>query len=431
MNNFSKNTLTENQDSRIADILEQAMAAAKGNNWLLVTQCLQELPLERHRKPSQPPRERSTARKGSHGVMLDEGDRDIILKLALEVLAEGDFQERWEVAKIFPAMGEIAIAPLTDIISDENADLECRWFTCRILGEFPQSVVVMSLIQLIERNEDEDLTEMAAQSLANLGSAAIVPLSNLLAKEESRLLAVQGLAHIRHPDAIAPLLSIVKDPSPIIRAIAIEALNRFHAPQITTVLLESLKDTATAVRKEAIIGLGLRVGELPENCNLVNHLQPLLFDINIEVCRQAAVALGRVGTDAAAHALSLILKSPLTPTGLKIETVRSLSWIGTPQALEYLGAGLEGESKSTCLEIISVLGRTEFPSLKPKATQIIIDFLHSGQGICQETPVKQAIALSLGQLRESSGIDSLRELAQDSEEGIKLHAIAALKKFSY
>lgn len=429
MNNFSKNTLTENQDSRIANILEQAMAAAKGKNWLLVTQCLQELPLDCHRKLSQPPKKPDGEGRGSHQVKLQEGDRDIILKLALEVLREGDFQERWEVAKIFPGMGEIAIAPLIDIVSDDNADLECRWFTCRILGEFPQSVAVMSLIQLIERDEDEDLIEMAAQSLANLGSAAIVPLSNLLEKEESRLLAVQGLAHIRHPDAIAPLLSIVKDPSPTIRATAIEALNRFHASQITTVLLEALKDTATAVRKEAIIGLGLRVGELPENCNLVNHLQPLLFDVNIEVCRQAVVALGRVGSDAAADALFPLLKSPLTPIGLKIETVRSLSWIGTPQALDYLAAGLEGESKSTCLEIISVLGRTGSPSLKPKATQIIIDFLHSGQGICQETLVKQAIALSLGQLKEFSGRDSLRELAQDSEEGVKLHAIAALKKF--
>lgn len=411
MTNFSKNRLTENPDTSISTILEQATTAARGRNWLLVTQCLQELPLNRNNKLS-----------GSSGAT--------ILKLALEVLAAGDFQERWEVAKIFPDIGETAIAPLVEILEDEDADLEFRWFACRILGHFPQPMAVMSLVKLIEIEEDEDLTEMAAQSLANLGSSAIVPLSNLLAKEESKLLAVKALSHIRHPDAIAPWLSLVNDPLPVIRAAAIEALNSFHDPQITTVLLEALKDTATAVRKEAIIGLGLRVGDIPENCNLVNHLKPLLYDLNGEVCRQAVVALGRVGTDAAADALLPLLKSPLTPIGLKIEIIRALSWMETEAALDYLQEGLLWGSESICIEIISVLGRIESLSLKPKATQIIIDFLHSGQAIYQETLIKQAIALSLGQLGESTGIDSLQELAEDGQEGVRLHAIAALKKFS-
>ncbi|MCP2731985.1 HEAT repeat domain-containing protein, partial [Limnofasciculus baicalensis] len=418
--NFSKNRLAENKDTSIFNILEQARTAARGRNWLLVTQCLQELPLDLNNK-----------RSASSSASLGQADCDIILKLAVEVLAAGDFQERWEVAKIFPAIGETAIAPLVEILEDEEADLEFRWFACRILGQFPQATAVMSLVKLLEIEEDEDLTEMAAQSLANLGSSAILPLSNLLAKEESRLLAVKALSHIRHPDTIAPWLTVVNDPLPVIRATAIESLNSFHHPQITTVLLAALKDTATAVRKEAIIGLGLRVGEIPQNCNLVNHLKPLLYDLNGEVCRQAVVALGRVGTDAAADALFPILKSPLTPISLKIEIVRGLSWMETAKALDYLQEGLLWGSESICIEIISVLGRIESLSLKPKATQIIIDFLHSGQAVCQETLIKQAIALSLGQLGESTGIDSLQELAEDDQEGVRLHAIAALKKFSY
>ncbi len=419
VSNFSKNRLTENKDISISNTLEQAMTAARGRNWLLVTQCLQELTLDRNNK-----------RSASSGA--------IILKLALEVLESGDFQERWEVAKIFPAIGETAmplagevIAPLVKILEDEDADLELRWFSCRILGQFPQPMAVMSLVKLLEIEEDEDLTEMAAQSLAKLGTSAILPLNNLLAKEESKLLAVKALSHIRHPDTIAPWLTVVNDPLPVIRATAIESLNSFHHPQITTVLLAALKDTATAVRKEAIIGLGLRVGEIPQDCNLVNHLKPLLYDLNGEVCRQAVVALGRVGTDAAADALFPILKSPLTPIGLKIEIVRGLSWMETPKALDYLQEGLLWGSESICIEIISVLGRIESLGLKPKATQIIIDFLYSGQGVCQESLIKQAIALSLGQLGESQCIDSLQELAEDGQEGVRLHAIAALKKFSY
>jgi HEAT repeat protein len=96
-------------------------------------------------------------------------------------------------------------------------------------------------------------------------------------------------------------------------------------PRIPPVLLNALNDPAAVVRKEAVIGLGLRT-DLGEELDLLARLKPLLYDFNWDVCQQAAIALGRLGTDEAADALFNVLKSPATPVPLQIDFVRA--WAG-------------------------------------------------------------------------------------------------------
>lgn len=193
--------------------LEQAHVAAQQGNWSLLNQHLQQLPLSKNGKDS---------------PFLREGDCQQALQLALQVIEAGDFQEKWDAAKVFPKLGKCSIAPLIAILENEEADLDVRWFASRILGEFDDPVVVISLVQLLQSAEDEELAQMAAQALSNIGSSAIAALSNLLAQEESRYLAVQALAQIRRPETITPLLSVVHDPLPSIRSTAIEALTSFR-----------------------------------------------------------------------------------------------------------------------------------------------------------------------------------------------------------
>jgi HEAT repeat protein len=93
-------------------------------------------------------------------VSLSDTDLEQVLNLALDVLYAGDFQERWEVAKVFPKLGAIAIAPLIEILEDEEADLELRWFAARILGGFNDPTVITTLVELLKTSEDEDLAAM-------------------------------------------------------------------------------------------------------------------------------------------------------------------------------------------------------------------------------------------------------------------------------
>ena len=103
-----------------------------------------------------------------------------ILDFALQVLRFGDFQERWEVTKIFSGLGDRVVPSLLDILENEGEDLESRWFAIRILGKFDRSEVIISLAKVLRNTEEEDLCAIAATALANIGTPAIEVLSELL-----------------------------------------------------------------------------------------------------------------------------------------------------------------------------------------------------------------------------------------------------------
>jgi HEAT repeat protein len=394
-------------------ILKTALAAVPQKDWALVNHCLQQLPWEQKERTVSP---------------LQASEWVEVLKIALQVLQEGDFQQKWEVEKIFSKIGKPAIAPLIEMLENENVDSEILWFVVRILSQFDDPAVILALVKFLKHTEDEELSVMVSRSLATIGKAAIEALTHLVAVEESRVMAIQALAQIRRPEIIDPLLAVVDDPLSEIRVTAIEALGSFHDVRIVPVLLKGLQDDAAVVRKEAVIALGLRADRRIQ-LNLVNRLKPLLYDLNPQVCQQAAIALGRVGTDEAAEALFPVLKSPATPIWLKLDIVRALGWIETVVSLDYLEKGLRWGDLEVCQEIIRVLGTQTLPDLKVKATNIIVDFFHSGQLAATQPQVKQGLAMSLGELGEALAQTLLQELVVDAEQTVRLHALAALKKF--
>ncbi|WP_124973289.1 HEAT repeat domain-containing protein [Aphanothece sacrum] len=355
-----------------------------------------------------------------------EDDR---LKLALYVLSEGDFQQRWEVSKIFPTLGKIAIAPLLNILEDEETEEEIRWFVGGIFGEFDEKEVVSALVNLLKNSQKTELLMVAAAALGKIGTPAIEALSELLSENSARLLAVRVLAEIRNTQIITPLLKVVDDPAPEIRTTVLEALSSFHNVCLIPIFLKALHDPITTVRKEAVIALGMQK-EFQEQFNLVSQLKPLLYDLHLDVCQQAALALGRLGGNKAAEALFHVLKSPATPLWLKQEVVGALSWICTPQSLEYLQEGLRWGDETVCQAIVNVLGCQPLADLKAQATEILLNFLSSRQQALHQPQIKQAVAMSLGKLGHPIALDTLEKLAQDSDKAVRLHAIAALKKFS-
>jgi HEAT repeat protein len=386
--------------------LEKAISASVRDNWSQVAYDLQNLVSDSR-------------------IEMNEEEKQKALELSLKILIDGDFQQKWEIAKIFPKLGHITIEPLIELLESEEAELETRWFVCRILSEFNDPNCAIALANLLRNAEDEELSMMASQALANLGTSAIKALHQLLQVKESRLLAVQALSQIRRFEIVEPLLEVVNDPSSEIRTIAVEALGSFHDERIVPVLIAALKDTASTVRKEAAIAIGLRSSQI----KLVEQLAPLLYDLNIEVCQQAAIALGRMGTNEAADELFKVLQSPLTPVTLKLTIARSLGWMETAPALDYLREVLTAPESEICQEVITVLGRIEASELRKKATQILIEFFSSEPTIARQTQIRQALVMSLGELGQPEALELLQRFAEDEDKIIKLHAIAALKKY--
>ncbi len=403
----------------MSNILEQAQVAADRQNWPLLVECLQQVTAN----GSQPQEQH----------ILEQA-----VSLAIQALEWGDFQDRWEIAKVFPNLGNGAIAPLIAVLEDEDADTEPRWFAARILGKFVKHSypegnrpeVMQALVKLV-KNSDEELSQIAAETLGNFGPTAIESLATLLLQEESRQFATAALAQIRRTETIPPLLSVVGDTKVGVRVAAIEALSSFHDSRIPPVLVSALKDPATAVRKEAVRALGVRP-YLDAELDLVNLLKPLLSDIRLEVCQSAAIALGRLKTDAAAYSLFELLRSPTTPVELQIETVRALSWSETAVALEYLQQTLIAEVNNTnslvCQEIVTVLGRVEKPELKALAAEILSDLLASNHPAVEFTGIKQSLALGLGKLGDMRALDVLIKLLADPDNSVRLHSLSALKQ---
>ncbi|MCC5650944.1 HEAT repeat domain-containing protein [Nostoc sp. XA013] len=353
-------------------------------------------------------------------------NREYLLKLTLSMLEMGDFQQRWEITKALTRLGNIAIPPLIEILEDEDTEEELRWYAARTLGEFQHPEAIAPLVELLKTDEDEELKAIAATALGQMGTVAIAALSELLLDEDTRLLAVRSLSCIPQTETITPLLSVVQDPQAAIRTAAIEALSSFHDELVPPVLLNALNDIAATVRRAAILGLGFRP-DLREALDLVTRLQPKLYDFNIDVCCAAAVSLSRMGCDEAAQQLFKLLISPHTPLPLQLETIRALVWVGTPSSLEYLQTAFnQSTSETLWQEIVTVLGRVQKPQTT-LAAEILLQILRSQHPATEIVSVKSAIALSLGQLDEMQAIEPLISLLADSNTSVRLHAIAALK----
>lgn len=407
----------------MSDWLTDAKDAVRQQDWPLLDRHLTRL-LTGSGAASDQPEQPILSEEG--GAATDPAQKS--LHLALQVLEWGDFQTRWEVAKLFPAFGSKALLPLIERLQDEEADLETRWFAARILSRFDTPEAAQALIEVLQTSEDEELSAMAAEALAALGSGAIAALTTLLATPNTRFLAVRSLAQIRRSETIAPLLTVVTDPDPALRELAIEALSSFHDPRIPPVLVQALTDPVAAVRRAAIDALSVRA-DLAAELDLVNRMIDRLWDLNGSVCQQAAIALGRLGGEAATDALFRALQTPQTAIGLQLDIVRALGWIATPRALEYLQQLLGNASQAEpegqlAQEIVAVLGRWSKVEMRPQVTDGLIQ---AAQSTNPAAPVKQAIALALGQLKQPQALNTLVNLLADPDLGVRLHAIAALK----
>ncbi|MBE9199648.1 MULTISPECIES: HEAT repeat domain-containing protein [unclassified Nodularia (in: cyanobacteria)] len=399
----------------INQLLVQAQAASDAADWSLVTQYLQKLML---------------TVDSNHPEIVKH--REYLLKLALSILEMGDFQQRWDIAKVLRQLGNIAIPPLIDILEDEDAEEDLRWYAVRTLGEFQHPEAIVSLVDLLKTSENQELKAMAASALGQMGTLAITALTQLLAEEQTRLLAVRSLAYIRTQETITPLLSVVQDSQAAVRSATLEALSSFHDQRVPPVLLNALDDVSATVRRASVLALGCR----PDLClelDLVARLQPRLSDLNLEVCCAAAIALSRMGTDAAAQHLFQVLISPNTPLKLQLEIIRALVWVETLSGLAYLQQALyHSRSQTLWQEIITVLGQVQKPQLMTPSAEILLDILQSPHLLTVAHPlearIKSAIALGLGQLGNKQAVEPLILLLADGNQIVRLNAIAALKK---
>ena len=397
-----------NQSLLVRQVLDLGLIAAQQQNWLEVSNQLKLLPQSKTRL-----------------FTLNLKDWHTAFHLALKMLIEADFQHKWEITKVLPLFGNEIIEPLSTLALDKTVDFEVRWFICKVLGKFPYQKVILTLVQLLEETTNNELIDIAEKTLIEIGDRAVDALIDLLSQPKHRALAVRALAYIRTSQTIAPLLEISTASEPELRTIAIAALSSFRDARIPPVLIAALQDRASSVRKEAAIALGIR-SDLCQELDLVARLKPLLYDLDLEVCRQTAISLGRMKQTEATTALFDVLQADTTPARLKFDLIKALAWSENASAIAYLEQTLNNASELVVREIIMVLGRITTPELKPIAAKALTSFWQSNRQCSSD--IKQTLATSLGQLGCNYTRQVLEEIARDSDRKVKLHALSALKK---
>jgi HEAT repeat protein len=389
------------------DDLDRAIAAADRGLWSIATAALQNL---------------SPAQIAGNQQVLD---------LALQVLTQGDFEQQWEIAKIVPKLGEIAIIPLLEIVNDSDVDLENRWFGARILGAFDLPQVITTLIDIICDDEDAELTAIAIGSLTKIGTPAISALTAILATPNlaiaQRAIAVTILAQIRHSQTIEPLIQLINDPDPQLRTTIVEALGSFHDLRIPPLLIAKLTDTSASVRKAAVVSLSLR-SDLATELHLSQHLQPLLFDLDLAVCEATALGLSRLPDPSIVGILTEILNSARTPDRLKSAVILALGWIGSQEAIDSVISVLADISIDLVPEIMVGISKTERERVY--ASQQLVRYLHSQDLLVHPAIVKQELAAALGNLGHIDAVPALVALSSDLDERVRLHAITAMSKLA-
>ncbi|MGB3294159.1 MAG: HEAT repeat domain-containing protein [Phormidesmis sp.] len=365
-----------------------------------------------------------------------EAERQI--EQAIAQLIEGDFHSKWDSTKRldrqFAQWGDRPIPYLIRRL-ESSTDTENQWFLVRALGQFDHPAVVEALAQLLMTTPAADLQLEATKALTALGNSATATLANLLGAEqplERRILAAQTLARIRRSSTVSPLLSVAADPDPQLRVIAIEALGSFHNPRITPVLLAALEDIPP-ICVEAIRTLGRRV-DLLASVDLIGPLQRCLYHAEEAVAQESAVALGRLGGEAAAIALGKFLAQP-APTAVKIAAVRALGWMSSSTAVAYLTDAFSYPvpviMPTVQQEIARSLGQTRLEALSPQAAQPLLTWLQAS--LADENPppafvLKQTVISSLARLSAHAALDSLVSMLSDPDSRIRMHALSALKQ---
>lgn len=347
-----------------------------------------------------------------------------ILAWSLQVLTQGDFQDSWQVAKVLPKLGDLAIEPLLSLLQNTELEPAAYWCVGKILGESQSLLVVEAVIEQLNQEPLPELAEILLRVLIDIGTPAIQQLTKLLTVATRHKSAVVALGKIRHSQTIEPLISVVNDPDPMLREIAIEALSSFHDVRVPPLLIKALTDPSSNLRQKAVVGLGMR-SELAQELSLVNQLAPLLQDFSPPVYLATATALGRLGTGTAATVLADCYHRNTCPPDLKRQIVIAWGSIDHPLTISYLKEALWFADTATALIALRSLGQLK--NQQPAVAQLLNEYIQNPTA--NSSPrLRQELLAVLGNMPDLLVVENIVQLLTDPDERVRWQAIYCLQQ---
>ncbi|MCM1983483.1 HEAT repeat domain-containing protein [Lyngbya confervoides] len=359
----------------------------------------------------------------------------------IESLSHGDFNARWTAMKELKRSVDEVLPQLIDLLRQCPEDFELQIFIAQILGESQHPDAILALVTLLHESSNEEVQDVVALSLSQLGVAAIEILMQGRSQPALHLPIVRGLAQLSHPDTIPALREFCHQPQPQVRAVALEALGRFHSPEVTDLLIQAISDLDPQVRSVAVQALGLRM-ESEISLPLLDALIPCLYDLNVAVVIQAIQALGRFHQFRAIASLWDRYRVEPHPTRLTLPLIQALGWSktesGIAHLLEILAAArgedppqLQQEARPYPVEQVEVLVQTlSQMNDTPQAAAVVqglVRALHSSQAPWDQIQVKKSLVMAIAQFQQPMAIAPLIHCLAIADDGLRFHIVAALK----
>lgn len=309
-----------------------------------------------------------------------EDDRTIsTLEAALK---DGSARERAAAAK---ALAQVespqTLSYLLEALSDP--DQWVRYFAARSIGrhEYPESVA--ALAQLAQEDAANHVRIAAMESLARIGGARAVAILAQLAESDNIDLAraaLGGLGLIGHPDALPPLLAMLRSADPGRRMDALRAIGERGGPGA----VDALQWMAAA-------------------------------DVDSRVVEAAISALARLATPEAIEMLITLTSDPTRQDSC----IAALAELGK-ERIELIGKGLNHVQSGVRRSVVNALGRMK----QPLASELLSAALDDA-----DASVRLAAANALAHLGSRAAERKLVAMARaDSDSSVRRAAQNALRK---
>jgi len=327
----------------------------------------------------------------------------------LRALGEGDSKRR---ELLLPIVSHAAA--LAEVVRClEDPDPTVRALACEALARIGSPLAAPSLFRLLA-DSNPAVVQAASGAIHSLGSADTERLALQAARSSSpsvRRAALEILAYFGYGSAVSLFLEAVRDPDPRVRDSAVHGLALLDDPRAREALLAAAGDSSERMRSAAVRALGL----VPTDMRITAYLLKALADPSAWVRYYACQSLGKLRAEAAAPAISALLRD--SAGQVRVAAVEALSHLESETALEALRQAASAADVDVQRAALIGLGL----SRRKDALPILL------AGASSPDDATRLVALSAMTGFDAKEVSqALAKAAEDSDENVRAAAIGFL-----
>mgnify|MGYP003974993953 FL=1 len=338
---------------------------------------------------------------------------------------------------------------------DDWVDIQVK--AVNALADLNAGEAVPDIIEAMQDEGGQDMTEAAFKAFARMGAPGIAALDGILNEDSTRLRrrAAAALATSRSDEAAAPLARAFADPAPSVRAAAMRALaarlpgdnrlNRF------------LEDDDAAVRADAVrlhgqyhpVRLRVLIGDASANVQiaaltalasqydgpadelLVTALRAKLGHSDDAISAAAARALGQLAPQVAEYELGLLIADADRSVDARLGALQGLAMAGGDEAVRALTGVIDDGARQIRLETMSALVRLashdEWPNMAGEALLSALNGEYEPEAGAETEAVPNDSATDFGgEARDDTGEEVPAELSKDDDAAFPTSTMNAI-----